>query len=144
MHVPVWRGTASQPSEKPSTPHKLSPPRLDGLVSRSRLLKQMERSGGIVTIVGPPVSGKTCLAVSWTNLAWITERAVDVFWYQINDADGDIATFFQLIEDAASQRPPPNLKLPLSQCRGRPRWIHSRLAQSAFPREAATTHCLYL
>jgi hypothetical protein len=113
MHVPVWRGTASQPSEKPSTPHKLSPPRLDGLVSRSRLLKQMERSGGIVTIVGPPVSGKTCLAVSWTNLAWITERAVDVFWYQVNDADGDIATFFQLIEDAASQRPPPNLKLPL-------------------------------
>jgi len=73
----------------------------------------MDRPGAVVTIVAPPVSGKTCLAASWTNLALNTERAADIFWYQINKADEDIATFFQLIESATSTRRPSNLRLPI-------------------------------
>ena len=80
---------------------------------RSRLLSQMDRPGSVVTIVAPPVSGKTSLAASWTNLAWNTERSADIFWYQINKADEDIATFFQLIEGATSKRRPLNLRLPI-------------------------------
>ncbi len=73
----------------------------------------MDRSGAVVTIVGPPVSGKTSLAASWTNVAWNTERAADIFWYQINKADEDIATFFRLIESATSKRRPRKLRLPI-------------------------------
>ena len=80
---------------------------------RSRLLSQMDQPGAVVTIVAPPVSGKTSLAASWTNLAWNIERAADIFWYQINSADEDIATFFQLIERATSKRRPLNLRLPI-------------------------------
>jgi ATP/maltotriose-dependent transcriptional regulator MalT len=72
---------------------------------RSRLLSQMDQPGAVVTIVAPPVSGKTSLAASWTNLAWNIEREADIFWYQINNADEDIATFFQLIERAIVRKP---------------------------------------
>ena len=112
MPIPVSLGTPPRPFDKSSIPDKLSPPRLEGLVSRSRLLTQMDKSGGVVTIVGPPAIGKTCLAASWTNSAWVKRRAADVLWYQINDSDGDIATFFQLINAATEGRLPPNTRLP--------------------------------
>jgi hypothetical protein len=105
-------GTASKPLEKPATPPKLSPPRSEGLVSRSRLLKQMDQSGGVVTIVGGPVIGKTCLAASWMSSALLSNRSMDMFWYRIDDADRDVATFFQVINDVAAKRLPPRPKLP--------------------------------
>jgi tetratricopeptide (TPR) repeat protein len=72
----------------------------------------MDQPGGVVTIVGPPVIGKTCLAASWTDSPWVRERAAEVFWYQVNDADGEIANFFQLIGEAATKRLPRNPELP--------------------------------
>jgi ATP/maltotriose-dependent transcriptional regulator MalT len=111
MPLPVSLGTAWKPFDQPSTLHTLSPPRLDGLISRSRLLRQMDQPGGVVTIVGPPLIGKTCLAASWTESIWVTERATNLFWYQITDADGDIAKFFELLGEAVAKRFPniPNL-----------------------------------
>ena len=104
MPVPISLDTASRPSDQPTTSHKLSPPDLEGLISRSRLLAKMDKPGGVVTVVGPPVAGKTCLVASWTSSPWVTKREVNVFWYQINEADGDIANFFQLIGEAAAKQ----------------------------------------
>jgi LuxR family transcriptional regulator, maltose regulon positive regulatory protein len=81
-------------------------------VSRSRLLKRMDHPGGVVTIVGGPVIGKTCLAESWMNSTLMSNRSMHRFWYRIDDTDQDIATFFQLFGEAAVKWAAPYPKLP--------------------------------
>jgi hypothetical protein len=72
----------------------------------------MDRPGGVVTIVGGPVIGKTCLAASWMNSALLSNRSMCLFWYRIDDADQDIATFFQLIGETAAGWAAAHPKLP--------------------------------
>jgi hypothetical protein len=72
----------------------------------------MDRPGGVVTIVGGPVIGKTCLAASWMNSALLSNRSMRLFWYRIDDADQDIATFFQLIGEAVAGWAARHPKLP--------------------------------
>jgi LuxR family maltose regulon positive regulatory protein len=112
MPVPVSLGTAWKRPHKAPTSHKLSPPRLEGLVSRSRLLRKMEEVGRVVTIVGPATSGKTSLAASWTNSDFVAVQGINVFWYQISSADGDVATFFELIDGALGSGKPFDPKQP--------------------------------
>jgi hypothetical protein len=90
MPVPIGIGTAWKPTEKRASPPKTSPPNSEGLVSRSRLLSRMDRSGGVITIVGGPAIGKTCLAASWMNSELISNRSMRRFWHRIDDADQDM------------------------------------------------------
>jgi LuxR family transcriptional regulator, maltose regulon positive regulatory protein len=112
MPVPITIGTAWKPTEKRASPPKTSPPRSEGLVSRSRLLNRIDRPGSVITIVGGPVIGKTCLAASWMNSALSSNRPMRLFWYRIDDADQDIATFFQLIGETAAGWAAARPKLP--------------------------------
>src|ERR1700761_3273675 len=99
-------------ASKTAAGSKLSPPQSEGLVSRSRLLKQLDLPGSVVTIVGPPLVGKTCLAASWMHSALVSNRSLNMLWYRIDDADQDVAVFFQLMNDVAAKRLRPHLKLP--------------------------------
>ena len=46
----------------------------------------------IVWIAGPPGAGKTTLASSY-----IAARSIKALWYQLDESDGDIASFFHYL-----------------------------------------------
>ncbi|NJD07082.1 MAG: hypothetical protein FIA97_11385 [Methylococcaceae bacterium] len=76
-------------------------------ILRQRLFDRLDalRERAIVWIVAPPGSGKTTLASSY-----LAERRIRHYWYQVDAADGDIATFFHYLRQAiqqADRRSPP-------------------------------------
>src|ERR1700761_190739 len=99
-------------ASKTASGSKLSPPQSEGLVSRSRLLNQLDLPCSVVTIVGPPLVGKTCLAASWMDSALASDRLLNMLWYRIDEADQDVAVFFQLTKDAAAKWLRAHVKLP--------------------------------
>ena len=98
--------------EKKNSPHivltKVSRPDTDHIVPRRRLYAKLkeETSVGAVWVQGEPGSGKTTLLASW-----ITERATNAIWIQLDEADSDVATFFHYIT-LAIQRFHPEMELP--------------------------------
>src|SRR5262245_29797643 len=70
-------------------PAKVVAPVAAGLVRRPRLFRLLERGSRGTWLCGPPGSGKTALAASYLELP---RRAGG--WYQLDERDVDLATFF--------------------------------------------------
>ncbi len=82
---------------------KIVPPDASGIVARQRLQRWLgaTQTPPVRWIVGPPGSGKTALVASYLSKA----RPVTL-WYQLDERDADIATFFHYLELAARAAAP--------------------------------------
>ncbi len=80
---------------------KLSRPRLRGTYSRQRLFALLDerRRCPVLWIAGPPGAGKTTVAASYLDA-----RNLPGLWYQVDSGDGDPASFFYYLRQAASGR----------------------------------------
>jgi ATP/maltotriose-dependent transcriptional regulator MalT len=74
-----------------TTPGSRSRPILRKAVPRVRLFKQLDRfqEGPVIWVSGPGGCGKTTLVSSY-----LQERGIPSLWYQVEEADKDLATFF--------------------------------------------------
>jgi hypothetical protein len=79
---------------------KTTRPSLIGIVARERLFSLLDeaRKGPAVWISGPPGCGKTTLAASYVERA-----AVPCLWYQLDEGDSDVASFFYYLGRAAEE-----------------------------------------
>jgi len=70
---------------------KITRPAADGILPRKRLFQSMDRSRSfpVTWVTGPAGSGKTALLASYLDA-----RKLPCLWYQIDERDGDIASFF--------------------------------------------------
>lgn len=91
-------GSAMQQKRTPLG--KTTRPSLAGIVARERLFGLLEeaRKRPVVWVSGPPGCGKTTLVASYFD-------RVDIpcLWYQLDEADADIATFFYYLGLAAEE-----------------------------------------
>ncbi len=78
---------------------KTARPSLSGILPRRRLFALLDRGreGSAVWVCGPPGCGKTTLVASWLDHA-----AIPCLWYQLDEGDADVATFFYYLNAAAS------------------------------------------
>ncbi len=82
---------------------KISRPNARGIVPRKRLFRLLDtkRKRPILWVTGPAGSGKTSLVASYLDA-----RKLRCLWYQIDDRDGDVATFFYYLGLAAKKAAP--------------------------------------
>lgn len=85
------------PSRRPRLA-KLTRPRLHNAVARERLFKLLDDNSehGLIWLEGPPGAGKTTLVASW-----LEARDRTGIWYQADQGDSDLATFFYYLGQAA-------------------------------------------
>jgi LuxR family transcriptional regulator, maltose regulon positive regulatory protein len=84
------------PSRRPQLA-KLTRPRLHNAVARLRLFELLDdaRDRPIIWVCGPPGAGKTTLVASY-----LERIGTSSLWYQLDNADGDPATFFHFLAHA--------------------------------------------
>jgi LuxR family transcriptional regulator, maltose regulon positive regulatory protein len=90
---------------------KLTQPSAGGIIPRRRLFRLIDKKKyhPVIWITGPPGSGKTALVRSY-----LEARKIPCLWYQIDQGDGDVATFFYYMDLAAKKAAPRKRKpLPL-------------------------------
>ena len=82
---------------------KITRPRLASTVERDRLFRLLDRSRErpVIWIAAPGGSGKTTLVASWMD-----SRGLPALWYQVDEGDGDIATFFHYMGMACRKAAP--------------------------------------
>src|SRR5690242_7215407 len=80
---------------------KTTRPDPSNAVPRPRLLRRLDRARDrpVTWVWGPPGSGKTSLVASYLKV-----RKLRVIWYQIDESDADVATFFYYLGKAAPRR----------------------------------------
>jgi LuxR family transcriptional regulator, maltose regulon positive regulatory protein len=78
---------------------KTARPSLSAILPRRRLFDLLDRGreAPAIWISGPPGCGKTTLVASWLDHA-----AVSCLWYQLDEGDADVATFFYYLSAAAA------------------------------------------
>jgi hypothetical protein len=88
---------------------KITRPRLKGILPRKRLFRLLDKSRDrpIIWVSGPPGSGKTSLIASYLDT-----RKLPCLWYQIDEGDADIATFFYYM-GLAAKKALPRMRKPL-------------------------------
>lgn len=91
-------GSNARPS--PARLAKLTPPRLPAVLARPRLFRLLDRASkhAVVWITAPPGYGKTTLVASY-----LKARKLKTLWYQVDEGDADVATFFHYLGLAAQQ-----------------------------------------
>ncbi len=82
------------------SPSKVSRPHVKGALLRPRVfdILDLRKDCGIVWISAPAGSGKTTLVASY-----LTERNLNALWYQVDERDCEIATFFYYMGIAAQK-----------------------------------------
>ncbi len=82
---------------------KLTRPRLSGIFARPRLSRLLEegRKKPVVWVAAPAGSGKTTLVASHLDA-----RKLPCLWYQVDEGDGDLASFFYHLGLAAKGAAP--------------------------------------
>lgn len=77
---------------------KITRPGMKNVLARERLFQQLDDGWGksLAWVCGPPGAGKTTLVGSWLDA-----RALPCLWYQVDEGDADIATFFYYMGLAA-------------------------------------------
>jgi LuxR family maltose regulon positive regulatory protein len=82
---------------------KISRPRIGGIVQRERLFRLLDgcQKYPIVYVCGPAGSGKTTLIGSYLDF-----RKIGALWYQVDEGDSDIATFFYYLGLTVKQSAP--------------------------------------
>ncbi|MDF0675559.1 MAG: BTAD domain-containing putative transcriptional regulator [Nitrospira sp.] len=82
---------------------KLSQPRLPAIVERPRLYRLLDRARTrpVIWINAPPGFGKTTLVASY-----LRARKIRPLWYQVDEGDRDLATFFHYLSLVAKQAAP--------------------------------------
>ena len=90
---------------------KIRRPVISGVVQRERLFRLLDggREKPVVLVSGPAGSGKTTLAASYLD-----SRKIPCLWYQVDEGDADLSTFFYYLGLAAKRAAPGRRKpLPL-------------------------------
>ena len=88
---------------------KTTRPNAEGILPRKRLFRSLDRTRDlpISWISGPPGSGKTSLVASYLDA-----RALPCLWYQLDERDADIASFFYYM-GLAARKASPRIRKPL-------------------------------
>jgi two-component SAPR family response regulator len=88
---------------------KITRPKLSGISGRSRLFRLLDagRSRPTVWIAAEAGSGKTTLVASYLDA-----REIPCLWYQVDEGDGDIPSFFYFM-GLAAKRAAPRYQKPL-------------------------------
>ena len=79
---------------------KLSPPRINNIYQRKRLYKRLDSAckHPVIWITSPAGAGKTTLISSY-----LQKKKLEPLWYQIDEGDADIASFFSYLGRAANR-----------------------------------------
>jgi ATP/maltotriose-dependent transcriptional regulator MalT len=82
---------------------KATRPRVHEFVPRPRLFRVLDRARvhPVTWVWGPPGAGKTTLVSSYR-----AARKIPCLWYQVDEGDADVATFFYYLGEAASRATP--------------------------------------
>lgn len=85
-------------SYKSASITKITRPRISGVLQRERLFTLIDkgRNYPVTWITGPGGAGKTTLAAGYLDA-----RGLQCIWYQVDEGDADIATFFHYMGIAA-------------------------------------------
>lgn len=88
---------------------KISCPAVSGIFPRKRLFKLLDRSREkpVIWVSGPAGSGKTTLIASYLDA-----RKLPCLWYQVDEGDADLATYFYYM-GLAAQKAAPRYRKPL-------------------------------
>lgn len=86
---------------------KISRPNAKGIIPRKRLFRLLDNPGKqpIFWVAGPAGSGKTSLVAGYLDA-----RKLPCIWYQIDERDSDIASFFYYLGTAANKAAPRHRK----------------------------------
>jgi tetratricopeptide (TPR) repeat protein len=79
---------------------KITAPKLHNVIPRDRLFCILDEMAGspVTWLSSPAGSGKTTLIASY-----VQSRGIPALWYRVDEADGDVASFFYYMSEAAKE-----------------------------------------